>query len=141
MTTTKQRAEQFRKSRVILHCCGCDCFVKPRLTNGGEVYPHRPDLKNLYFWKCQTCGNYVGCHHKTKDKTRPKGCIPTPEVREARKNVHSILDPMWRSGKMKRNKIYSMLSKHIGSEYHTGNTRSVGECNNIVKFLEALESE
>ena len=55
----------------VLYCCGCDTGTEARLTNGAEIYPHRPDLHELPFWKCDKCGNFVGCHHKTKDRTRP----------------------------------------------------------------------
>lgn len=67
-----------------LYCCGCKTKVSARLTDGAEVYPHRPDLHDLPFWRCDACGNFVGCHHRTKKRTGPLGCIPTPEVRWAR---------------------------------------------------------
>lgn len=77
-----------------IYCCGCEKKVPARLTDGAEIYPHRHDLSGLPFWKCDTCGNFVGCHHKTKNRTRPLGCIPTPEIKEARKRIHSLLDPL-----------------------------------------------
>jgi hypothetical protein len=69
-----------------IYCCGCESAVQARLTDGREIYPHRPDLADLPFWKCDGCGNHVGCHHKTNDRTRPLGNIPTPEIRIARKH-------------------------------------------------------
>ena len=82
-----------------IRCCGCQKKVEARLTDGSEIYPHRKDLYSLPFWKCDVCGNFVGCHHKTKNRTRPLGCIPTPEIKNARKHIHAILDPLWQSGK------------------------------------------
>ncbi len=70
-----------------IFCCGCKADVRARLTSGKEIYPHRSDLSSLPFWRCDGCGNFVGCHHKTKDRTRPLGCIPTPEIKEERQRV------------------------------------------------------
>ena len=56
-----------------IFCCGCQRKVDARLTNGEEMYPHRYDLANLPFWKCDVCQNFVGCHHKTKNRTKPLG--------------------------------------------------------------------
>ena len=106
-----------------LHCCGCSKKVSPRLTDGSEIYPARPDLVDLPFWKCDTCGNYVGCHHKTKDRTRPLGCIPTPKLRKARQEVHKLIDPYTRENHRLKRKLYKHLSgPHT---YHTAEIRSV----------------
>lgn len=67
-----------------LYCCGCQCLVEARLTTGAEVYPHRDDLAELPFWRCDICKNWVGCHWKTADRTRPLGNIPTKEIKAAR---------------------------------------------------------
>jgi hypothetical protein len=53
-----------------LYCTGCEHEVEARLTNGEERYPHRPDLYELPFWKCDACSGYVGCHHKTDNPTK-----------------------------------------------------------------------
>lgn len=108
-----------------IHCCGCGREVDARLTNGAEIYPHRDDLRGLPFWKCDKCGNFVGCHHKTKNRTRPLGCIPTPELKEARKHLHALIDPIWQSGKMGRRELYAAMSRDLGWEYHTAKTRTM----------------
>ena len=79
-----------------IYCCGCNKDTAARLTNGEEIYPHRKDLYSLPFWKCDQCGNYVGCHHKTKNQTKPLGCIPTQEIKNIRKKIHTVLDPLWK---------------------------------------------
>ena len=81
-----------------IYCCGCETIIEARLTDGSEIYAHRPDLSDLPFWCCDTCKNYVGCHHKTENRTQPLGCIPTKEIRDARKHIHALLDSMWESG-------------------------------------------
>ncbi|MBL4783605.1 MAG: hypothetical protein JKX92_15340 [Porticoccaceae bacterium] len=121
---------------MLIHCCGCDEKIEARLTNGGEIYHHRNDLSSLPFWKCDTCGNFVGCHHKTDKPTRPLGCIPTPEIRNARKHIHAKLDPIWQSGKISRNQFYKKLSEKLGWKYHTANIRSVEEAREVYKAID-----
>jgi hypothetical protein len=119
-----------------LRCCGCDGEkVQARLTNGSEIYPHRKDLYSLPFWKCDSCGNFVGCHHKTKNRIQPLGCIPTPELKKARQHIHRLLDPIWESGKMSRKVIYEKISERIGWKYHTAQIRSVEEAREIYKIV------
>ena len=108
-----------------IYCCGCAAEVNARLTDGDEIYPHRQDLASLPFWKCDACGNYVGCHHKTKDRTKPLGCIPTPQLLDARKKLHQLIDPIWRSGRMGRKQLYKAISKDIGWEYHAAELRTM----------------
>jgi zinc-finger-containing domain len=110
-----------------IHCCACTQEVDARLTDGGEIYPHRPDLHSLPFWRCNTCLNFVGCHHKTKNRTEPLGCIPTAELKEARKKLHALIDPIWQSGKMGRRELYEAISREVGWNYHTAKTRTMDE--------------
>ena len=120
-------------------CCGCGGKeVNARLTKGVEIYPHRPDLALLPFWKCDTCKNYVGCHHKTKKPTEPLGIIPSPELKNARRYIHAILDPLWQSGKYSRKDIYAKISQHIGFEYNTAKLRNVDEARRVYKFIKEL---
>jgi hypothetical protein len=121
-----------------IYCCGCKAEVNARLTDGSEVYPHRKDLYSLPFWKCDTCNNFVGCHHKTKDRTRPMGVISTPEVKNARKHIHRILDPIWKGVKRKRSKrkeLYKEISNYLGYEYHTGDIRTVEQARDVYRFI------
>ena len=119
-----------------IRCCGCGENVQARLTDGREIYPHRSDLAGLPFWKCDACGNFVGCHHKTKNRTQPLGCIPTPEIKKARQHIHALLDPIWQSGKMKRGEIYRKLSDELGWKYHTANIRRVEEARKVYRIIQ-----
>lgn len=110
-----------------IHCCACTREVDARLTDGGEIYPHRADLRSLPFWRCDACGNFVGCHHQTKNRAEPLGCIPTAELKEARKKLHALIDPIWQSGKMGRRELYAAMSRDLGWEYHTAKTRTMDE--------------
>lgn len=126
------------KSRTIF-CCGCRADVQAHLTDGREIYPHRGDLASLPFWKCGACGNFVGCHHKTKNRTRPLGCIPTPEIKQARSHIHAILDPIWKAGKIERRELYSMIAHMIGvEEYHTAEIRSVEQAREVYRVVQDI---
>jgi len=126
---------------MIIYCCGCLDKIEARLTTGHEIYPHRDDLHDLPFWKCNKCGNFVGCHHKTKNRTQPLGCIPTPEIKSARQHIHKLLDPIWQSGRVERKKLYAKISSKIGWKYHTANIRSVDEAREIYKLIKELSNE
>jgi len=55
-------------------------------------------------WLCQPCDAYVGVQKGTE---RPLGTLANRELREWRKQAHSIFDPIWKSngsGKEKREK-------------------------------------
>lgn len=109
-----------------------------RLTDGTEIYPHRPDLSALPFWRCDACGNFVGCHHKTPNRTQPLGNIPTKEIKEARKHIHRILDPLWMKApdpKAKRREIYAYLSRHLGYQYDTGEIREIDEARTVYTLV------
>ena len=118
-----------------IYCTSCQEKVKARLTSGREIYPWRCDLRELPFWKCDYCENYVGCHHKTKDRTRPLGNIPTKELRNARKHIHAILDPIWQSGKRTRREVYEAISSAMGFSYHTALLRDIDEARKVYSFL------
>lgn len=121
----------------LIYCVACEKDVKARLTDGKEIYPHRADLAKLPFWKCDACRNYVGCHHKTKNRTRPLGLIPTKELRNARKHIHALIDPWWKEKGVDRQYIYHWLTDQLGWEYHTAKIRSVEEARDV--YRKAIE--
>lgn len=123
----------------MIFCCGCQKDVEARLTDGREIYPHRKDLYELPFWRCDDCKNYVGCHHKTRERTRPLGCIPTIEIKNARKHIHAILDPLWQTGEFgERDRLYQKISDRIGWSYHTAKIRTIEEARQIYKIIKEL---
>lgn len=128
------------ESDVEIYCCGCQEKVDARLTNGEETYPHRNDLFDLPFWKCDKCNNFVGCHHKTKNRTHPLGCIPTKELKNARQHIHKILDPIWQNNKMSRKALYAKLTEKLGWSYHTAKIRSVEEARNVYKIVKEISN-
>ncbi len=122
-----------------LFCCGCQEHVGVRLTDGREVYPHLPGLFEIPFWKCDDCGNHVGCHHKTKNRTAPLGCIPTPEIKKARQDLHRLIDPLWRSGKISRRRLYAQIVEGFGRDnYHTADPRNLDEVAAVRGIVEQI---
>lgn len=89
----------------------CDyCHRDAKRVTGKEIYPHRPELFGKQFWRCVPCGAYVGCHPGTAN---PLGRLANAELRREKQSVHRILDPLWKSGKMKRNEAYALLAKGL----------------------------
>lgn len=121
---------------MLIYCCYCNDKIDARLTSGAEIYPHREDLYSLPFYKCDSCNNYVGCHKGKENK--PLGVIPTPKLRASRSRVHSILDPIWKSGQVSRTQLYKELSEFLGFEYHTASLRTTEEVDKVVSFLTAI---
>lgn len=128
---------------MILWCCTCQADVEARLTNGAEVYPHRPDLATVPRWIHDACGCHVGTHHKTNNPTRPLGNIPSHELKMARQFIHELIDPAWKSGKIRRSKLYDHLSEALGYQYHTAELKTLDEARRVYRvaqaFLKTLE--
>lgn len=123
-------------------CCQCEADIEARLTNGFEVYPTRRDLWKLPFWKCDGCGNHVGCHHKHHEvamRTRPLGTIPNAAMSVARRHIHARLDPLWKSGLIHRKALYGQLSGILGRKYHTAELRTVEEGRKVYAAIQMIE--
>lgn len=120
-------------------CCGCEITVTARLTTGFSLYPHREDLAEVPFWICDVCLNFVGCHHKTKDFTRPLGCIATPEIKDARQHIHKLIDPIWKSRRIERKELYKIISRRLGYEYHTSEIRNLDTAREIYKLISQIK--
>ncbi|WP_240579404.1 HNH endonuclease [Ochrobactrum sp. A-1] len=113
-----------------------DAALKTEVGNPATEPSAARDLAGLPFWKCDACGNFVGCHHKTKQRTAPLGCIPTPEIKEARSHIHRILDPLWKSGRFSRRELYSKIANSLGiKEYHTAELRSVEQARDAYRAI------
>lgn len=121
-----------------IYCCNCRKKVEAWLVKGDKIYPHRPDLYDKNFYQCPHCGQYVGCHGNS---TRPLGCIPSEEVKIARKKLHALMDPIWKKGLISRSKLYSLISKKLGYTYHNGETRTVQECLQVYDIIMQIKAD
>lgn len=119
-------------------CCHCEQKVEARLTNGKEIYPHRKDLWEHPYWKCDTCSNYVGCHWKTNNPTKPLGSIPFPLLRHWRIFIHSQLDPLWTDGNWKRKELYKYLTNNLGWHFHSSAIRTIEEAQQVFKLIQRI---
>ena len=98
---------------VSLNCCAvkCDyCHRDAKRVGAEKIYPHRRDLIGKWFWECEPCGAYVGCHPGT---TNALGRLANAELRRAKQGVHRVLDPLWKSKKMCRSEAYALLAKGL----------------------------
>ena len=124
-----------------IYCCKCNKDTQAILISGKEVYPHRSDLFSLPFWQCPNCLNFVGCHHETKNRTNPLGCIANQQIKGVRKHIHTILDPLWQGKKSRRGYLYKLISDEIGYEYHSAEIRCIEEARKIYKFILEIKKD
>lgn len=122
-------------------CVSCGDYVEAELVSGEDVYPHRPDLAHLPFWRCPTCGNWVGTHYKTKTPLKPLGVIANKKMKMLRIAIHKQLDEIWQEGEISRSQCYRWLSKRLGYEYHTGNLKSISEASKVLKLIQKLKEK
>lgn len=110
-----QRELDCKNGKYQMYCAQCEKDVYPELVTGKTVYPQRKDLHGLTMYRCPHCKNYAGEHARV---------IPTRAIRKFRQKIHSIIDPLWRSGVVTRSWVYRNMSKAIGKDFHSGNIRS-----------------
>lgn len=109
------------------------CFKAADLVTGEEIYPHRPDLYSLSFWKCPDCDAYVGCHKRTK---KPLGILANAELRKMKREAHSAFDPIWKNRTMSRTKAYKWLANKLKlnvENCHIGHF-NIEQCKKVVEI-------
>lgn len=83
--------------------------------------------------QCSTCLNYVGVHGEREE---PLGPIAGRELRNARKHIHDLIDPLWRGrGRVAyRIDVYREMANQLGiPEYHTEWIRDIQEARKVYK--------
>jgi hypothetical protein len=85
------------------------CGQPTQLVTGAKIYPHLSAYHDKLYYSCQECNAYVGCH---KDGT-PLGTPANARLRWQRQQVHSVLDPIWKSGRIKRSAVYAWLAQRM----------------------------
>lgn len=121
-------------------CSYCD---RPaRLVMGREIYRHLHHLRLQWFWLCEPCDAYVGCHRKGCGQgygTKPLGRLANAQLRRAKMAAHDAFDPLWKSGRMARGDAYAWLAGQLGisvENCHIG-MFDVDGCNAVVAAVEA----
>jgi hypothetical protein len=84
---------------------------------------------------CKPCNAYVGTHGNT---TTPLGTMANAELRGYRNKIHSLFDPLWKSGKYSKHVAYSWLSEQLGIHKNQGHVAmlSVDQCILLIEILE-----
>lgn len=121
----------------MIFCIECQSDVEAAHIQGVDAYPHRPDLARKNFWQCPSCKNFVGTH-KNGDSMTPLGCIPNRKMKSIRMQIHSVIDPIWKTRKLSRSEVYKRISEKIGYEYHTGEIKSIPEANRIFVLVQEM---
>lgn len=88
----RQRKAEAKAQALAPTCIECSPPRVATLIGGAEIYPHRPDLHALWFWRCE-CGARVGCHKGTR---KPLGSPAGPATQAARRAAHAAFDPLWK---------------------------------------------
>ena len=119
---------------VIPKCPHCEKAAE--LVRGDRIYPHRSDLFALWFWLCEPCDAWVGCHKNSADHS-PFGGLANAETRKARISAHAAFDPLWKSGSMTRKAAYKFLADKMSlpvSETHIS-WFNAEQCRRVVEVL------
>lgn len=100
-------------------CGSCDSD-RVELVDGQPIYPHRPDLHDRWYWRCE-CGAYCGTH---EGGIKPLGRPADQATRTARQAAHAAFDPLWEARQRKsgiskskaRGLGYKWLADQLGIE-------------------------
>lgn len=118
-----------------VYCCQCKDYIKPDTVKGDVIYPNYPQLREKLFYQCRTCKNY--CGRSNADFVS----IPTPEVRAMRKEVHDIIDPLWRGGLVGRGFVYKCMSEAMGYDYHNSSLSNMNEARKALKAAKSVANK
>jgi DNA-directed RNA polymerase subunit RPC12/RpoP len=82
------------------------CTGKVIYTSNAEIYGK--EYGNGRCYKCVNCDAYVGVHDGTDI---PLGRLANKELRELKKQCHTLFDPVWKQHKsIKRKQTYEQLA-------------------------------
>lgn len=89
-------------------CCPY-CNSKVIYTSNAEIYGK--EYGNGRCYKCTSCDAYVGVHDGTDI---PLGLLANKELRELKKQCHTLFDPVWKQNKsIKRKQAYQQLANAL----------------------------
>lgn len=122
------------------------CTQPAELVGGNAIYPNRPDLFAKFFWRCEPCKAWVGCHPPVKhprrpgkgDGTVPMGRLANDELRKLKQRAHAAFDPLWKNEDMTRRQAYEWLAEQLGipvESCHIG-MMDESECRAVIKAVE-----
>ncbi len=106
------------------------CKKEARWCENKEIYGKNYGRSYMCYY-CNDCNAYVGCHNNSR---KALGTMANRELREWRMKSHSLIDPLWKNGEMKRHEVYQMLKEHFGKEIHIGES-DIEMCKEVIKYL------
>lgn len=113
------------------------CSKKAELKDSSVIYGKSYGL--IYICSdYPSCDSYVGVHPGT---TIPLGRMANKELREYKKKVHVLFDPLWKGKKIRRNEAYKRLSDALNlstKECHVG-MFDVETCKRAIEVLNRKE--
>ncbi len=89
---------------------------------------------------CSDCDAYVGVH---KGTDKPLGRLANRDLRKWKIAAHEAFDPLWKSGRMKRNQAYVWLAKQMRlnrEDAHIG-MFDIEMCKELVKICNDLKGD
>jgi len=105
------------------------CKKEARWCENKEIYGKNYGKSYMCYY-CKPCDAYVGCHQNTRNAL---GIMANKELREWRRKVHAKIDPLWRSKEIGRKTLYSIISKELGKQYHTGEA-DIETCKKVLEL-------
>lgn len=109
------------------------CKQEAEWVENREIYG-RNYGKSYMCYLCRNCDAYVGCHNNSRT---PLGVMANKELRDWRKKVHAVIDPIWQSGQMSRGAVYGKISHELGFSYHTGES-DVATCRRVLALIDTI---
>lgn len=113
------------------------CNNPAQFVDNALVYGRRYGNSYMAYW-CKPCNAMVGVHEN--DPARPLGTMANKELREWRIKAHAAIDPIWKDGRLKRQKVYQWLCRHFQYEVHIGQS-NVAQCQAIIAAVPVLERQ
>lgn len=107
MTKKRKNRKRITSYPIPKTCLYCNSDVI--YTSNKEVYGRIHGNGKCY--KCTNCDAYVGVHTGTNV---PLGRLADKKLRKLKIKAHSLFDPLWKNGGMKRGEAYHHLAKKLG---------------------------
>jgi len=108
------------------------CNKEAKFCENKEIYGKNYGKSYMCYY-CAGCNAYVGCHQNTD---KPLGTIANKELRDLRKKAHSLFDPMWQGGKMKRKEAYKLLEEKTGVKHISWT--DIDSCKKLINQLSKI---
>ena len=70
------------------------CTAPAVLVNGTALFPFQEDGATELYWTCTPCDAYIGTY---RNSTEPRGRLANPELRDAKRRLHKVYDPLWKA--------------------------------------------